>query len=291
MIAAHIDVPSPSPSKIQHANSSSPGLPSVSEILAERMPQLLNQSRDKAEAVPDTIAVGSISARRHPRDDVPQSSDAKPQIAFASNSRVAEKDCVERNKLNGVRVRRKSKPSSKAKLSGNMVNDENGIESGGKKRIKRARKADQTKITKAKVTKPRAGSNSLKKACTEDFEAVNSRCTIDAGMDNQRNTSVYSEPGMGLTDAVPRKKDWTPVRDTSRATINDCSMLVPTGSPYPVKPADVVLLKHLGGYRLGGTNQNVVSRPQPPRDSNGQATTKKRKLDVGHPVSIVPKAY
>ncbi|KAL8889828.1 MAG: hypothetical protein Q9192_005956 [Flavoplaca navasiana] len=281
MAAAHTDVLSSPPSKPQHAMSSSPGLPSVSEILAERIPRPLNQSRAKAKAVPDSTDVDFTSANRLPRKDVPQSLDATPHIAFTSNNRVAEKDCIERNEPDGVKVRRKMKRGSTTKSSGNMVNDKNSIGSGAKKRIKKPRKGDQTKITQAKVTKPSSGLNTLKKAYTEGFAAVNSRCTIDASIDNQRHTSVvYGEPDMGSIDAVPRRKDWTPVRDTSRVVINDCSILLPTGSPSPVKPADGVLLKHLGGYRLVGADQNVVSRPQPPCNSNGQATTKKRKLDL-----------
>ena len=292
MAAVHTDVLSSPPSKTQHAISSSPALPSVSEILAERMPCPLNQSRAKVKAVPDTTGVGFTRARRLPRKDVPQLLGATPQIAFTSNNRVADQGCTEGNEPDGMKVRRKIKPGSTTKSSGNMVNDEKSIGSEGKKQIKKPRKGDQTKITKAKVTKPRSGLNTLKKACTEKSAAVNSRYTIDASIDNQRHRSVvYGEPDMGSIDAVPRKKDWTPVRDTSRVVINDCSMLLPTGSPSPVKPADGVLLKHLGGYRLEGVDQNLVSRPQPPCNSNGQATTKKRKLDVGHPVNMVSKAY
>ncbi|KAL8986333.1 MAG: hypothetical protein Q9205_000219 [Flavoplaca limonia] len=281
MAAVHADVLSSPPSKSQHAISSSPGLPSVSEILAERIPCPLNQSRAKAKAVPDTTGVGFTSARRLPRKDVPQSLDATPQIAFTNNNRVADQGCTEGNEPDCVKVQRKIKPNSTTKSFENIINDENSIGSGGKRRIKKPRKGDQTKITKAKVTKPRSGLNTLKKTCMEEFAAVNSRYTIDASINNQRHTSVvYGEPDMGSIDAVPRKKDWTPVRDTSRVVINDCSMLLPTGSPSPVKPADGVLLKHLGGYRLEGADRNLVSRPQPPCNSNGQATTKKRKLDL-----------
>lgn len=290
MAAAHTNVLSSTPSKTQHADFSSPGLPSMSEILAERIPRPLNQSRAKAKAIPDITAADSTSARILPEKDAPQSLDAKPQITFASNNRVAEKGCVERNEPDCEKVRRKIKPGSTTKSSGNMVNDENRVGSGGKKRIKKPRKADQTKITKAKITKPRSGLNSLKEACTEKFAAVNSRCTIEASIDNQRHTSViYGETETESIDVVPRKKDWTPVRDTSRVVMNDCSILLSTGSHSPVKPPDGVLLKHLGGYRLEGADQIVGSRPQPPCKSNGQATTKKRKLDVGHPVNMVPK--
>ncbi|KAI4245867.1 MAG: hypothetical protein L6R42_010082, partial [Xanthoria sp. 1 TBL-2021] len=222
------------PSTAQHAIPSSPGLPSLSEILAEKMPRPPNQN--KTIAVPDTTT-DFTSARSLPRkEDVTQPLNAQRQLGLAGYNHGldvggtkadAEKSRTERNKSEHAKVLRTSKSSSTPKLSGdtvgaeNEVNHENMIDSGRKKRMKKPKKDDQTKIMKAKVTKPRSSSNSSKhpkKVCTGSIRAiVDNQCDIEAAIDGEENKSgAYNEPDLGLIEALRRRRDWTPARDTLR---------------------------------------------------------------------------
>ncbi|KAL8675187.1 MAG: hypothetical protein Q9168_000440 [Polycauliona sp. 1 TL-2023] len=295
-----------SPSLTPNAISSSPGLPSLSDILAERMPRPPNQ--DKAATVSGNTTVSFTSARSLPREkDLSRASNAAMQVEPRNNNDGLDKEYTQadgekRGKELGLsdpaKVLRKSKSSSTPNLPGTTVgidhvtNDENIIDSGRKKRIKKPRKDGQARILKAKITKPRSATKTSKQSQNgttgKNEPTISPRCNTEANIDELKQTSVgHTEPDdLGLTEALQRRKIWTPVKDTARAlrrtsdTEAACPALFPTGSSSPIVSADGGLLKRLGEYGFSGDNQVVLPRPHPPRDPNGQAITKKRRLDL-----------
>ncbi|KAL8850594.1 MAG: hypothetical protein Q9221_004464 [Calogaya cf. arnoldii] len=266
------------------------------------MPRSLNQS--KPIAIPGYSNVGFTSAKSLSRgEDVKHSLNATRQLELADNVHGSNKGGtevdgkkipIEGGRPETKKVRRKSNWSSTPKVSGDTVvvengtNDEIRIDSGRGKRIKKQKKDDQTKITKTKIVKPRSSSNTSKhpkKACKEtipgildpegDFEPIIEENTLGA----------YKEPGLRLMGALPRRRDWTPARDTSREAGRTngpeaaCSALASVGSPL-IQSADGGMLKRLREYGFGGPDQAEVSKPYPIPDSSREAATKKRKLDL-----------
>ncbi|KAL9000991.1 MAG: hypothetical protein Q9169_000475 [Polycauliona sp. 2 TL-2023] len=293
------------PSGAQHAVSSSPGLPSLSDILNERMPRSPDQ-----EKAPDDLGNASFrftSARSLPRnEDLPRLSNAVTRIESTSFNRGSDErdthaDSEKRRVEHGIsehsKTRRRSKLGSTPKSPGDIIimdnefHDGNDIESGRKKRTKKPRKDDQTRIMKAKIKKPRSNLKTSKHPKNGNKEG--NRAIVDSRRnpepiinDNSKKSNAYNESDLGLNEAQQRRKDWTPVKDTSKAWSRTseieavCPALLPAGSSSPLMIADGVLLKRLGEYGFGGTDQAVFSRPRSPRDLNAQPVTKKHKLNL-----------
>ena len=290
------------PSMTQNAIASSPGLPSVSKIIAEKMSR--PQNGNEIVAVPDTtVAFQSVSLPR--KKGVTQSSNAQGHLELESNSHGLdvpginadlEKSRTEQDKSGQAKARRKRKPSSTPKLTGNtvvakdVIGDENVIDSGRKKRVRKSKKDDQTRITEGKITKPGSSSNHSKrpkKVSTENVRAiVNNQCDIEASLDAEQNyLGAYDDPDLGLIEALRRRRrDWTPARDTPKEVRRVSE--APAESPFIVKSADAGLFRRLGEYGFGGIDEAVVPRPRQLRDLHGQAATKKRKLHVNHKILI-----
>lgn len=289
-------------SMTQNAIASSPGLPSVSKIIAEKMSRPHNAN--KITAVPDST-VALQSGKSLPRKEgVTQSSNAPRHSELESNSRgldVAgtkadvENSRPERGTTGQAKARRKSKPSSTPKLTRDTVvakdaiGDENVIDSGRKKRVRKSKKDDQTRIREGKITKPGSSSKASKrpkKVCTETVRAiVDHQCDIEPSLDAEENyLGACDDPDLGLIEALRRRRDWTPAKDTPKEVRRVSE--APAESPFIVKSADAGLFKRLGEYGFGGADEAIVPRPRQLHDLNGQAATKKRKLHVNHKILI-----
>ncbi|KAL8769151.1 MAG: hypothetical protein Q9209_004785 [Squamulea sp. 1 TL-2023] len=281
-------------SMIQHAISSSPVLPSLSEIFDERMARPKNRSI--SVATPCDAAVGFISASNvlqpAPMNyEAPLPSSETVRSGLTANhrklhdkgvSKDAGKSRKEVAKSGDARGQGKSQSSKKSKIPADAVitaSDEDGIDPQRKKQTKRPKDDGQTKIKKAKVTKPRSGLNNPKLSrivCTEENPGI---ATSGCDMEN-------IEADLGLTEAVKRRRDWTPTRDTAREpnlpaeTEAAWSALVPSEPPSVVNFPDGGLLKRLGEYGYAKADHTVNSRSYPQPDLSGQAITKKRKLDL-----------
>ncbi|KAL8785177.1 MAG: hypothetical protein Q9213_003524 [Squamulea squamosa] len=198
-------------------------------------------------------------------------------------SEVAEKSRREAKRSEDARAQRKSKPSTKPRISADAVvvaNDVEGIDFQRKKQTKRPKDDGQTKIKKAKVTKPRSGLNNPKlprKVCTEEDLGIG-----HTGCDTETNIDAH----LGLAEAVKRRRDWTPTKDTvtesnlPAETEAAWSALVPYESPSVVNSPDGGLLKRLGEYGFAKTDHAANTRSYLQSDLIGQAVTKKRKLEL-----------
>ncbi|KAL8919318.1 MAG: hypothetical protein Q9172_005039 [Xanthocarpia lactea] len=298
------------PSMAQHTKSSSPGLPSLSDLLVERMPQ--PTSRSKVITVPVEATVGLANAKsllqlfhRDKQDNTQPSYETVHTELPSSNQGSTDKGIKEKveksrkklDKSEYARPRRKSKShlisetSVDTVIANSVPNDEGLIDTGRKEQNKKPKKDEQTKIKKAKVIKPRSSLSNPKrpkKACVEDILGTAiTRCDIGANIDGAENTSAaHNEQDLGLIEALKRRRDWTPARDTSKALtlVNESetawSALIPCESPSLVESPTGGLLKRLGEYGFGGADQAAGLRPHPHRDLVGQAATKKRKLDL-----------
>ena len=298
------------PSMAQHTKSSSPGLPSLSDLLVERMPQ--PTSRGKVIAVPVEATVGLANARsllqlfhRDKQDNTKNSYETVHTELPSGNQGSTDKGIKEKveksrkklDKSEHARPRRKSKShltsetSVDTVIADSVANDEGLIDTGRKTQKKKPRKDEQTKIKKAKVIKPWSSFSNPKrprKACIEDLLGTAiTRRDSEANINGAENTSAaHNEQDLGLVEASKRRRDWTPARDTSKALslVNESeaawSALIPCESPLLVESPTGGLLKRLGEYGFGGADEAAGLKPHPQRDLIGQAATKKRKTDV-----------
>ncbi len=137
------------PSMAQHTKSSSPGLPSLSDLLVERMPQ--PTSRGKVIAVPVEATVGLANARsllqlfyRDKQDDTKNSYETVHTDLPSGNQGSTDKGIKEKveksrkklDKSEHARPRRKSKSyltsetSVDTVIADSVANDEGVIDTG-----------------------------------------------------------------------------------------------------------------------------------------------------------------
>ncbi|KAL8859130.1 MAG: hypothetical protein Q9178_004393 [Gyalolechia marmorata] len=297
------------PSMAQHTKSSSPGLPSLSDLLVESMPQPTSGS--KVTAVPAEATVGLANARsllqlfhRDKQDNTQPSHETVHTKLPSSNQGSTDKGIKEKveksrkelDRSEHARARRKSKSHLTSKTSvdtviADGVANEGLINTRRKTPNRKPRKDGQTKIKKTKVIKPWSSFSNPKrpkKASIEDILGTAiTRYDIEANISGAENTSAaHNEQDLGLVEASKRRRDWTPARDTLKAlSLVDqseaaWSALIPCESPSLVESPTGGLLKRLGEYGFGGADQAAGLGPHPQRGLIGQAATKKRKLDL-----------
>lgn len=291
--------------------SSSPSLPSPSRLFTKRPASFLGDSH--AISLPiDTIA-GFTSASKlllqaHPSDhaeDDPieprkepgesttnQDGEGKPtksknlpvgkresDVSFVKKARAPKKTPAESGK---------KAAAVKEKLQVSYEAENNEIQDSDKERVRKSKGEAQTRIGKGKITKPGALNNekiksvaSAKKLKKTDQSAAKAPV--------KKNEEIYplgEEPlDLGLIEAIKRRKVWTPVKDTLQRTSHlefgttartglapdDCV----SGRPAPSGFDDL-----LGDYGYARDDNGPVIDLGKTRDTDGKASTKRRKIEV-----------
>ena len=143
----------------------------------------------------------------------------------------------------------------------------------------------QTTIQKGKVKKAPGSYPS-----TNESKGPLNALTLEKPSDQEVSEALATQDAnitLGLEEAVRRRRDWTPIEDTA-----DCSV-----APYSVEEApkgesklqDSTIgesrFKHmksfLGDYQYAHKISEVMTKPEITRRSTGEASTKRRKVEVG----------
>ncbi|KAL8722205.1 MAG: hypothetical protein Q9225_001250 [Loekoesia sp. 1 TL-2023] len=294
------------------AISSSPGLPSPSQILMGKITRPKNGSA--AVSVPNDINTGFTSGSSLVQigslDDgiFPTLSDGNG-ISKAKNvledmdaapPRVAEKDLKRRQEIGrsgkakgsrqtGLRPKSKASPdSAAAQVNVNPI--EEGSTSRSKNR-KKPQKGDQSTIRKTKIIKPGAGTAAQKRSKKIDTAAAPEH--QDGGCKEQRRVeedkerqALWTEHGLGLAEALKRRKDWTPTKrivgeaDPLNEVEAAWSGLIPLKSPSSGKPLDAGLGKLVENFRYADADKASLDKKHASRSFNEECLTKRRKLDL-----------
>ena len=299
--------------------SSSPDLPSPSKFFPPKARQLHNgsvnpsmlkdapklyqlQSNPLAKATEslreDKVVEGGVENKKGDQ--------AKPK---GRKTKVARESDADRSK----QQRARAKTSSVTKHLADIVSAAIVVKSSPAGTVKKAsssklKEPAQTKIKKGKVTKAvdtnealkddenlrrkkARKSLSLEEASGSSVGAIEGQKVQNLGEDLHniplsdvgKLPSVNTFLPLGLDEATRRRKEWTPVRDTSEGfIILDSVDARPSGAPVAVvqNPASSQFGNLLGGYGFAQANSESTSRPEILRNSSGEALTKRRKLEV-----------
>ncbi|KAL8820256.1 MAG: hypothetical protein Q9223_001488 [Gallowayella weberi] len=184
-------------------------------------------------------------------------------------------------------VRPKTRRSAVTATAVSIGDVESGNIGGEEKQLKKPKKDDQTKLKKAKVTKPGSRSSTSKwpeKRFDEDVIGTDSR-KCETGADSP---AVYHEAGLGLVEAVKRRRNWSPANDMSEdmellnETEGAWSALIPRESPSLIRSMhEGDFAKRLGEFGVANSVPQAVNLAIPASwNTNSEAATKKRKIDL-----------
>lgn len=302
----------------QDAASSSPGLPSPSQLLMGKAVRLASGSA--AVLVPQNAYIGLTSAsgllRPAESDDrtVPKVTDArfilkaKAILKGLESKPLApvgkgQKDRQGKGRSEPQKRIRKSTGGGKSKgspitviVKASVKDGEEG-RSGGIKHSKQSRKEEQAKIKKAKVTKPgafTAGSKRCEGKATEDRSDKSGVELQKADTGEAKDSlAATNEDDLGLTEALKRRKDWTPAKKPFDKTISSGETEASWFALVPSVPPSNITLPHTGFGKLvedfgyAEAKCATVTKPIGTRSVSGECGTKRRKLDV----SSLPSPY
>ena len=216
-----------------------------------------------------------------------------PQAAVISGENLEKesKETIARQPKAKSNQQRATK-SNKRAVENNRDPDNVGTHSrkGKAVRIKLDQKSKhelQITIKKAKVTKPGVRSKAIPKhmLTTLNAEDENTIINYDLNRGQGKDLDCHKSPGLGLTEAVKRRRGWTPTKDTIKGShsINEShkvpenpftadSNLIHLSSTSKFETAvdNCRYAQHLDGLRLDMESRN----------DNNRAVTKRRKIDV-----------
>lgn len=294
--------------------SSSPGLPSPSQILMDKIARpkigcatvpIPNDPNTGSTSVSSLVQSGSLEAGIFPTPSdgkhipeakyVIENMDAVPQ-------RVTEKGLKRRQETGGsgkakgshqTALRPKSKASADLAATQVKVNPiEEGSTSGSKSQNK-PQKSHQSTIRKAKITKPGAGKTASKRSKKLDIIAAPEhqdrvRKEQESVEEDKNWQASRTEHGLGLAEALKRRNDWTPTKrivdeaDPPNETEAAWSALIRLESPSSGKPLDAGLGKLVGNFRYVDADKTSIDKKPASRSFNEECLTKRRKLDVSY---------
>lgn len=306
------------PSTLKLIMSSSPALPSLSQLIAGKTALKTNQS-------PRSTNIGFSSARdllgelnKEKGPSTPLFDDSlilESDIRVSdSNDEVSEPDCMKEQAPENVdkrpppKGRCKSGTSSKSTISphfsGSRLSPQQNEKPDGsdsKEKSKNPRKANQTKITNTKVRKPGICAVSEKKAKATDerqglakvgskaSKATKSSKSCEEARDlevKDLTLSAEVEQGLGLVEAIKRRQSWTPVKNTSNRPDTPtehavaCSALSPRESPNLGELNEPRFEMLLGAFACSKIDRIESAAFHVPRNQTGEAITKRRKVGV-----------
>lgn len=283
--------------------SSSPDLPSASQVLAKRKEHTVSGSG--AKRAPEETVVGFTTAASLLNNDCKSTPERTRPIGHYTAIEIGRppRDSLAHAESGEGKVGQKHGSSKKLKVTTmrETISQEKvdvgakvpqNPESPARKRCgKKSTENGQMKINKTKVTKPRSTakpSNSSKKISA--FKAL-----LGDGEDFSRileeQDSKRGEPeenlNLCLDEAIRRRQSWTPIKDTpkERSCSEDTEPAITCSlSSSDTTDAPIPLTSGFGNIlgRFGIENHVALksARPTPSRSLSGEALTKKRKLEV-----------
>ena len=154
-------------------------------------------------------------------------------------------------------------------------------------RTKKTQDEVQTKIKKGKVTKPTAPRLSARSIHFDGKPGPREESTASGKETCLVNAAIQTEESnLGLDRALPRRKDWTPVKDSSRLQC-DTNTLVDssdTSHTQKVLSDDLTTANEtetlLCTYRFAEEDKTNSCRASHAHLPDGESATKRRKLEV-----------
>ncbi|KAL8713337.1 MAG: hypothetical protein Q9220_002536 [cf. Caloplaca sp. 1 TL-2023] len=170
-------------------------------------------------------------------------------------------------------------------------NPKNANTSKNPKRSKKLRKDDQPTIKSTKITKPGTDTSSTKrkkqssaKTLPQEFDVVGED-RVGTESKIQPLGEPYEQP-LGLTEAVQRRNNWTPVKDSEkeRPPVDDIeaawSLLIPGSPSTPSKPSQAAPESRVEKYLYEGSKSESIMKSPVGENCSDRRTAKKRKLDL-----------
>lgn len=152
------------------------------------------------------------------------------------------------------------------------------------KRSKHFAKDAQTKIGKTNITKPGAGTSGpklCKSIVTEaKTDSGDARCDAEA----EQRTEKDCKYSLGLTEALRRRRDWTPLKETPVGRVDETGLTWTVSASLEVQNGGFGKLVEDFGY-LDTGNATVISA-EAARKASGASGTKRRRLNVSFTSAI-----
>ena len=298
-----------SPSRSIITMSSSPSLPSPSRLFSIKPASFKSDSH--AISVPfDAIAgftsISKLSPQVHAAGDEDDPIEPREELEERTNIQDWKGKTVKPKKLpveKGkavIKVLKKARASKKTpagkkaaavkeqpEVSNEAENPE--VQDSDKTRVRKSKGEAQTKIEKGKITKPGALSIKKTKSVVSAKKLKNNAQPV-AQASTKKIEETYplgEEPlDLGLIEAIKRRKVWTPIKDTSHNTSR-----LEGGGTTPLAglaPEDCESEQSalsgfdnlLGDYGYARNDDRPLIGLEKIRDRDGQASTKRRKIDV-----------
>ena len=314
----------PSPTLLPNM-SSSPALPSPSQLITGRCTSLASGSRISpvpSGSIADFTRVSSKPCHTHSAFVDTATAEAIPDIGGEVSATVRQRGPNKSRKVAATKLLvsedtgkrrkiRKSKVSANYEGHDEVINrDINERETIGKpSKAKRTRAANisesrQTTIKGSKITKPSTSDNGEKKRRSKaKFQIPVTGQIPRDGLGHLDNCEAKTEgANLGLSEAVGRRKDWTPPKDTEvpvdighkpRSSLVDLSSKAVLHAETGIRQFESLLSDH--GY---AQIQSLVDADRGvSRRSNGESLTKRRKVEVSGLMScgiislMYPTAY
>lgn len=299
------------PSICKHTISSSPSLPPLSELLVGRS---IHHAREITNtATPKANLMGFRSPRNFLQEvhgngtPVPTSLEA----THAPRTKDKPKDASSRRSDSSGRVKkvcpdtsgkeRTVRPckSPTLKVSPHFpfaepVAQTKGSAAGETRSSKKPRKSDQSRIQSSKITKPHVSTSAEKRSKLRNTKKPSAQNGTENGGRAEEEQAkdpfvAQNEDGLGLREAVKRRKDWTPVKNTSarKAPLEEVeaawSTLIPCQPPSLLAFSESGIGKILEDFEYADAYQATSVASLASRTTIGEAATKKRRLDVSYP--------
>ena len=297
--------------------SSSPRLPSPSQLIIQKRPGLVTGSR--VTPGPPGAFIGFASAASLlrtaglaiPNDNAETSGKLgmgkEFQLQSGGLERAQSRDQETGQGATKANIKKPRGPRKKAPKDGletsiiptcpdTVVDPDLSKPAAVKKpRARKSKDESQTTIKKGKVTKPATTGDSVQ---TEKAKSTtrkrNAKSKVEKDGPDAKAGDVFPPQDaypLHLDEATRRRKDWTPPKDTLHMATDFATLTeVPTflhDSAQPVineAPAKD-LTGHLSSYSYAHGHADTISNPVRLRTSEGEALSKKRRIEVS-PISL-----
>ena len=296
------------------AMSSSPGLPSPSQLF-NKTTSLLATSEGASPALKGPalgfIGASSLLRQVHSQERPPSPPIARTKaLAEKRNRQSCDKSSTKREKgaiqddTDGTIRKKPRAPRKKAVAeeggqnmvvtadtsSAAQLLDMSGLPAVKTSQAKKTQNEGQTKIKKARITKPGATKDTakVKKSARNprSKQAAEGTERINEAPSKGEKASKTDDESLNLSEAVRRRRDWTPIEDTvpkfkflEQDTASPEVSLVVENFPQTDSPAGLVE-NLMGDFGYAQQDSLSIGDPKFPQDSNGKGLTKRRKVEL-----------
>ena len=303
--------------------SSSPNLPSPSQLFSDKSMQM--SSGNRAIPIPKDAAAtfASVSSllrqarfegeeasestpRRLDLENVYHGAEKNPTKAHIDGSEVGktsgEVPSFKKPKTPLVEKSTSARQASECARLHHVSSDAKTAEHLAPKKVRRKRSKEeseaQTKINKAKVTKPGTSKihvKSIKSAAGKEQAKAKSLETFNTLLPSQEEDTRAKQEfrDLCLDKAIPLRRQWTPCKDTVRSDIAENAMKSPSSNiseDHPRETAQPVpgFGQLLGDFGFAKEDDVPVLRPVGSRHDTGESVLKRRKIDIVQGVPTPP---